>query len=118
MFSTLRLQTRTKELCKSYGKDWGLVLVVLIAFSAIDQIEPFHRQFSVKDTTIQHPFAKKETVPDWLLGVKYTPYSIFRWFLFFMLLYGLIPLWQGGVGKKRNKANACLPFTPPSFFFV
>ncbi|GJJ76167.1 diacylglycerol diphosphate phosphatase / phosphatidate phosphatase [Entomortierella parvispora] len=67
MFSTIRLQTRTKELCKSYGKDWGLVLLVLIAFSAIDQIEPFHRQFSVKDTTIQHPFAKKETVPVWLL---------------------------------------------------
>ncbi|KAI1302803.1 hypothetical protein EDD11_005561 [Mortierella claussenii] len=67
MFGTLRLEARTKELCKSYGYDWGLVIVVLIAFSLIDQIEPFHRQFSVKDTTIQHPFAKQETVPAWLL---------------------------------------------------
>ncbi|KAF9571645.1 hypothetical protein EC968_000313 [Mortierella alpina] len=67
MFSALRLQARTKKLCKSYSKDWILVLIVLVAFSLIDQIEPFHRQFSVRDTTIQHPFAKKETIPDWLL---------------------------------------------------
>ncbi|KAG0363269.1 hypothetical protein BGZ54_008231 [Gamsiella multidivaricata] len=67
MFSALRLERRTRELCKSYGKDWGLVLLVLAAFSLIDQVEPFHRQFSVKDITIQHPFAKQETIPDWLL---------------------------------------------------
>ncbi|KAF8986225.1 hypothetical protein BGZ46_007756 [Entomortierella lignicola] len=69
MFSFLAFERRTKELCKAFGYDWGLVFVVLFAFSLIDQIEPFHRQFSVKDITIQHPFAKQETVPDGLLGV-------------------------------------------------
>ncbi|KAF9585636.1 hypothetical protein BGW38_001423 [Lunasporangiospora selenospora] len=67
MLSSFRLQKRTQELCKSYGQDWALVFVVLVAFSLIDQLEPFHRQFSVRDITIQHPFAKQETVPDWLL---------------------------------------------------
>ncbi|KAG0254663.1 hypothetical protein BG011_005607 [Mortierella polycephala] len=66
MFSSVRLQARTRALFISYGKDWGLIIVVLALFSYIDTLEPFHRQFSVMDTTIQHPFAKKETIPIWL----------------------------------------------------
>lgn len=71
-FSRLRLKGRTKKLCRSYAKDWSMVIVVLVAFSIIDQLEPFHRQFSVKDVTIQHPYAKRETVPLWLLLVRHT----------------------------------------------
>ncbi|KAF9088164.1 hypothetical protein BGX23_007581 [Mortierella sp. AD031] len=67
MLSALRMKSRTKELFKSYCKDWTLVVIVLVAFSIVDQLEPFHRQFSVRDITIQHPFAKQETVPVWLL---------------------------------------------------
>ncbi|KAF9577461.1 hypothetical protein BGW38_007314, partial [Lunasporangiospora selenospora] len=66
MPSLFQLKKRTKALVRSYFKDWLLVTVVLIAFSIIDQQEPFHRQFSVNDMTIQHPFAKKETIPIWL----------------------------------------------------
>ncbi|KAG0208016.1 hypothetical protein BGX28_000904 [Mortierella sp. GBA30] len=66
MFSSVRVKARTRALFVSYGKDWGLVIVVLALFSFIDTLEPFHRQFSVKDVTIQHPFAKKETVPIWM----------------------------------------------------
>ncbi|KAF8923451.1 hypothetical protein BGZ58_002948 [Dissophora ornata] len=66
MFPSARLTARSKALFRSYGKDWGLVLVVLAAFSFIDTLEPYHRQFSVKDVTIQHPFDKKETIPVWL----------------------------------------------------
>lgn len=64
------MKTRTRELFKSYCKDWTLVVIVLVAFSIVDQLEPFHRQFSVRDITIQHPFAKQETVPVWLLLVS------------------------------------------------
>ncbi|KAF9962486.1 hypothetical protein BGZ72_004855 [Mortierella alpina] len=66
MFSSMRFKARTRSLFLSYIKDWGLVIVVLAVFSYIDTLEPFHRQFSVTDTTIQHPFAKKETVPVWM----------------------------------------------------
>ncbi|KAK3842589.1 MAG: phosphatidic acid phosphatase type 2/haloperoxidase [Linnemannia gamsii] len=69
MFSSMRVQARTKALFWSYGKDWGLVFFVLAAFTYIDSLEPYHRQFSVQDVTIQHPFAKKETIPIWLCFV-------------------------------------------------
>ncbi|KAG0294591.1 hypothetical protein BGZ96_000864 [Linnemannia gamsii] len=69
MVSKMRIQARTKALFWSYGKDWALVIIVLALFTWIDSFEPFHRQFSVEDVTIQHPFAKKETVPIWLCFV-------------------------------------------------
>ncbi|KAG0247047.1 hypothetical protein BG011_002151, partial [Mortierella polycephala] len=86
MFSIPHLQTRTKLLCKSYSKDWIMVLIVLVSFSLIDQLEPFHRQFSVKDVTIQHPFAKQETIPNWLLVILA--------FLAPMIVIGLIAIFQ------------------------
>ncbi|KAG0310043.1 hypothetical protein BGZ99_000709 [Dissophora globulifera] len=66
MLSAIRLQSRTKALLRSYGRDWVLVVIVLALFTFVDGLEPFHRQFSVTDMSIQHPFAKKETVPIWL----------------------------------------------------
>ncbi|KAF9913404.1 hypothetical protein BX616_010075 [Lobosporangium transversale] len=69
MVSKWRLKAHTKALFWSYGKDWVLVIIVLATFAYIDTFEPFHRQFSVRDTTIQHPFAKKETVPVWMAFV-------------------------------------------------
>ncbi|KAI8347483.1 phosphatidic acid phosphatase type 2/haloperoxidase, partial [Mortierella sp. GBAus27b] len=74
------------KLCRTYAKDWVVVFIVLAAFSAIDQLEPFHRQFSVKDITIQHPFAKEETVPVWLLLVLA--------FIFPMGIIGTIAIFQ------------------------
>ena len=70
------MQARTKALFWSYGKDWALVLIVLAAFTYIDSLEPYHRQFSVKDVTIQHPFAKKETVPIWMAFVSCIPFFL------------------------------------------
>ncbi|KAG0276060.1 hypothetical protein BGZ95_008051 [Linnemannia exigua] len=80
------MKSRTKELFKSYCKDWTLVVIVLVAFSIVDQLEPFHRQFSVNDITIQHPFAKQETVPVWLLLVLS--------FLLPMVTVGVIAIFQ------------------------
>ncbi|KAG0347715.1 hypothetical protein BG004_007126 [Podila humilis] len=67
MISIPHLQDRTKALFRSYIQDWGLVLIVLVSFGFIDQVEPYHRQFSVTNLSIQHPFAKQETVPVWML---------------------------------------------------
>jgi diacylglycerol diphosphate phosphatase/phosphatidate phosphatase len=38
-------------------------------FFGIDSIPPFHRQFSVEDKSLMHPFAVNEHVPVWLLAV-------------------------------------------------
>ncbi|KAF9971740.1 hypothetical protein BGZ73_005229 [Actinomortierella ambigua] len=68
-FPTAPKKARQRALINSYYKDWVLVIVVIAVFLYIDRLEPFHRQFSVKDVTIQHPFAKQERVPIWLCGV-------------------------------------------------
>ncbi|KAI7889802.1 phosphatidic acid phosphatase type 2/haloperoxidase [Mucor mucedo] len=56
-----------KRLFISYGKDWLLVLIMAIIFFAIDSIQPFHREFSINDTSIMHTYTVNESVPVWLL---------------------------------------------------
>lgn len=38
-------------------------------FYLLDKIEGYRRLFSVTDTSLAHPYAHKERVPVWLLGV-------------------------------------------------
>lgn len=51
--------------------DWLLVLIMAIVFFAIDFIPPFHREFSINDTSIMHTYTVNETVPVWLLMVTH-----------------------------------------------
>jgi diacylglycerol diphosphate phosphatase/phosphatidate phosphatase len=60
-----------KRLLVSYGMDWLLVLIMAIVFFAIDFIPPFHREFSINDTSIMHTYTVNETVPVWLLMVTH-----------------------------------------------
>lgn len=59
-----------KRLFISYATDWILVIAMVALFFGIDSIPPFHRQFSVEDKSLMHPFAVNEHVPVWLLAVK------------------------------------------------
>jgi diacylglycerol diphosphate phosphatase/phosphatidate phosphatase len=61
---------RTRLLILSYAKDWVLVFVMLALFLAIDKIHPFHREFSINDTTLMHEYTVHEAVPMWLAGVS------------------------------------------------
>jgi diacylglycerol diphosphate phosphatase/phosphatidate phosphatase len=61
---------RNRLLFISYAKDWLLVIIMLAIFFSIDKIHPFHREFSINDTTLMHPYATKESVPVWLLVVS------------------------------------------------
>ncbi|KAI8880613.1 acid phosphatase/Vanadium-dependent haloperoxidase [Backusella circina FSU 941] len=60
---------RNRLLAISYAKDWILVAIMLAVFFAIDTIHPFHREFSITDTTLMHLYATQESVPVWLLAV-------------------------------------------------
>ncbi|KAI8329184.1 phosphatidic acid phosphatase type 2/haloperoxidase [Choanephora cucurbitarum] len=53
----------------SYGRDWVLVIAMIIIFFAIDMIDPFHREFSINDTSLMHDYRVNESVPVWLLAV-------------------------------------------------
>ncbi|KAI8082543.1 phosphatidic acid phosphatase type 2/haloperoxidase [Gilbertella persicaria] len=57
------------RLIVSYGKDWVLVILMIIIFFAIDIITPFHREFSINDTSLMHNYAVNESVPVWALAV-------------------------------------------------
>ncbi|RHZ75755.1 hypothetical protein Glove_209g59 [Diversispora epigaea] len=58
-----------KKLVKSYVLDWALCFAFLIIFAGVDQLEPFHRRFSLEDKTIQYPYATTERVPMWMAFV-------------------------------------------------
>lgn len=59
-----------RRLFVSYGKDWVLVIVMIIIFFGIDLITPFHREFSINDTSLMHDYTENESVPVWLLVVN------------------------------------------------
>lgn len=65
----MKLDAFQKRLALSYLYDWLLVVIMTVAFFAIDQIPPFHRMFSLEDKTIMFPYAETETIPVWLLMV-------------------------------------------------
>ncbi|CEP16087.1 hypothetical protein [Parasitella parasitica] len=52
-----------KQLFISYGKDWVLVIIMIIIFFGIDMIAPFHREFSINDTSLMHKYTENESVP-------------------------------------------------------
>ncbi|KAI8875110.1 acid phosphatase/Vanadium-dependent haloperoxidase, partial [Backusella circina FSU 941] len=60
---------RTRLLVLSYAKDWVLVFAMLAIFLAIDTVPPFHREFSINDTTLMHEYKVHETVPMWLAAI-------------------------------------------------
>ncbi|KAG1469026.1 hypothetical protein G6F56_003501 [Rhizopus delemar] len=76
----------------SYGFDWLLVIIMAGVFFAIDQITPFHRQFSIEDKTISFPYTEHERVPVWLLVIICLIAPI--------VVIGFISL--SGIGYKRN----------------
>ncbi|KAG1451232.1 hypothetical protein G6F46_010300 [Rhizopus delemar] len=59
----------TKRLFVSYSMDWLLVIVMTIIFFSIDTLPPFHREFSIHDTTLMHYYTENQMVPIWLLTV-------------------------------------------------
>lgn len=67
----MKIDPFKKRLALSYLYDWLLVVIMTVAFFAIDQIPPFHRRFSVEDKTIMFPYAEQETIPVWLLMVSF-----------------------------------------------
>lgn len=60
---------RKRKLFLSYLPDWIISIVLAGGFFTLDKISGFKRVFSLEDTSLRHPFAEHERVPDWLLAV-------------------------------------------------
>ncbi|KAL8857913.1 MAG: hypothetical protein Q9178_005532 [Gyalolechia marmorata] len=68
-----KLYSSKKALSKraviSYILDYVIILFLLVAFYALDAVEPYHQHFSLRNYTLQYPLAVNERVPVPLLFV-------------------------------------------------
>ncbi|KAL8662779.1 MAG: hypothetical protein Q9168_008201 [Polycauliona sp. 1 TL-2023] len=62
-------KTLSKRVVISYILDYVIIVFLLIAFYALDAVEPYHQHFSLRNYTLQYPFAEHERVPIPLLFV-------------------------------------------------
>jgi len=48
----------------SYAPDWIITILLAAIFFALDKVPGFKREFSLSDTSLRHPYAVKERVPN------------------------------------------------------
>lgn len=90
-----------RRITLSYLFDWILVIIMTVVFFAIDNITPFHRQFSIHDKTIMFPYAEHERVPVWLLLViclsKFNFSLLTFVYIDHMLCYTICYYWRNNI---------------------
>jgi diacylglycerol diphosphate phosphatase/phosphatidate phosphatase len=59
--------TRRIKLVLSYAPDWIITITLAAAFLLLDKVDGFRRDFSLEDTSLRHPFAVHERVPNFAL---------------------------------------------------
>ncbi|TCD68897.1 GTPase activating protein [Steccherinum ochraceum] len=70
--SPMSAQQRRKmlwKLVRSYAPDWIVTIALIAIFGALENVPGFKREFSLSDTSLRHPFAVHERVPNWALYV-------------------------------------------------
>ncbi|KAF8162941.1 phosphatidic acid phosphatase type 2/haloperoxidase [Crassisporium funariophilum] len=55
---------RRRKLLFSYAPDWILTIVLAILFLSLDKVDGYRRVFSLEDTSLRHPYAVHERVPN------------------------------------------------------
>ncbi|KAF9009401.1 phosphatidic acid phosphatase type 2/haloperoxidase [Cyathus striatus] len=55
---------RRKRLLFSYAPDWAITIVLAAIFFSLDSVEGYRRVFSVQDTSLRHPYAIHERIPN------------------------------------------------------
>jgi len=57
-------KTRRMRLLWSYAPDWIITIILAGVFFALDAVPGFKRDFSLSDTSLRHPYAVHQRVPD------------------------------------------------------
>lgn len=52
-----------KKVILSYILDYVIIVVLILAFTIIDKVEPFHQPWSMKNYTLHYPYAVHERIP-------------------------------------------------------
>ncbi|KAL0947059.1 hypothetical protein HGRIS_013200 [Hohenbuehelia grisea] len=55
---------RRRKLLLSYAPDWLITIALAIIFFSMDKVDGYKRVFSVNDTSLRHPYAEHERVPN------------------------------------------------------
>ncbi|KAF9477369.1 PAP2-domain-containing protein [Pholiota conissans] len=62
--STPMTSHRRLLLIRSYAPDWALTIILAAIFFALDKVTGYRRVFSLEDTSLLHPYAVHERVPN------------------------------------------------------
>jgi len=55
---------RRRKLLFSYAPDWIITIILAAIFFSLDSVEGYRRVFSLHDTSLRHPYAVHERVPN------------------------------------------------------
>ncbi|KAJ1986047.1 hypothetical protein H4R33_003589 [Dimargaris cristalligena] len=91
-------RTRLNRLVWSYLPDWVLVIIMALAFFAIDKIHPFRREFSLEDKTIQHPMKPDTVTPTMLIIISFVIPIVVIFFNAVFIRRSWFDLHQGWLG--------------------
>lgn len=76
-----------KKLLFSYAPDWILTITLAAAFFLLDSVDGFKRDFSLSDTSLRHPFAVHERVPDSALYfIAFVAPLLLQWLINFAMV--------------------------------
>lgn len=73
----------------SYTFDYLIIVVLIVAFSALDKAEPFHQRFSVHNPSLQYPYADPERVAPWLAALVAVAFPMLVIILWTMVIDGI-----------------------------
>lgn len=87
----------------SYIFDYLIVIVLTVAFSALDKAEPFHQHFDIHNPSLQYPYADPERVPPWLAAVIAVAFPIAVIILWTLVIDGLFSHLQKQRGHRHRR---------------
>ncbi|KAL8756385.1 MAG: hypothetical protein Q9184_004511 [Pyrenodesmia sp. 2 TL-2023] len=91
-------KTLTSRVVITYILDYVIIVVLFVAFYALDAVEPFHQHFSLRNYTLQYPYAAKERVP--------IPLAFVLTFLFPILIIAIYALLIDGLFSHQKQPTA------------
>ncbi|KAL8902269.1 MAG: hypothetical protein Q9207_004804 [Kuettlingeria erythrocarpa] len=91
-------KTLTNRVVITYILDYVIIVVLFVAFYALDAVEPYHQHFALRNYTLQYPYAVKERVP--------IPLAFVLTFLFPILIIAIYSLLIDGLFSHHEQPTA------------
>ncbi|KAL8764734.1 MAG: hypothetical protein Q9209_007901 [Squamulea sp. 1 TL-2023] len=93
----------SKRVVISYILDYVIIVFLLVAFYALDAVEPYHQHFSLRNYTLQYPYAVHERVPIPLLFALNSLFPAIVIALYALLLDGLFSRHKQAIPRDGHR---------------